>query len=835
MVGTEESADGCTFIAAHALRGCARNASREGRQLAVHGRSGGLVVRKSTENSLACLRVLDYPPHGHRIARGFSRVVSGANQERHLTNGARAELRFDGGLMNQFTKFRAPILGAHQRVVAAALALAIVFVFATVSVPAQTYSFGLLHSFSGAPDGESLLLGVDYNDGGLTPDAKGNLYGTTRRGGAHNFGTVFKMDKAGIETVLYSFCSQANCADGSSPYAALALDPQGKLYGTTPSGGAYNAGTVFRLDSSGTETVLYNFCSQAGCIDGASPSGALILGAQGKLYGTTFGGGAYGAGTIFEVSLVGDEIVLHSFCSKPICADGSSPNGAVVEDARGNLYGTTIMGGADSAGGGPGHGTVFKVDTAGNESVLYNFAGIEQGDGEYPNGGLALDAQGNLYGTTYWGGSNKAGNGNGLGTVFKIDSSGHETVLHSFGGNPDGANPLTGLARDTQGNLYGTTYNGGDAGGGTIFELTPSGNETVIYSFGSRQGGNHPSAGIVLDAQGNLYGVAYGGAHNSGAVYELWKFTGTATATTLSTSASPFSSRTCSTSTRLTSSESPSLLGGEVTFTAYVTASLFCHGIAQSCGGSVDFYDQGTYVGSGSLNVNTCAAIFTDYSLTTKLHRIKGVYSGWGSDRGSSGTITQIVDPDVTTTTLSSSLNPSTYGQAVAWTASVSTGGNEAPTGRVRFLSNGVSLGAATLNASSVATLTKSREDVNNYSLTAVYLGDPNNAGSTSPILNQVIQQANSSAALSSSPNPSTQGQSVTFTATITAPMVVPTGSVTFTAGTTVLGTVALSGSGRAKFTTSTLAVGSTSVTATYTGNSNIVGSSTSVTQTVEP
>jgi hypothetical protein len=188
-----------------------------------------------------------------------------------------------------------------------------------------------------------------------------------------------------------------------------------------------------------------------------------------------------------------------------------------------------------------------------------------------------------------------------------------------------------------------------------------------------------------------------------------------------------------------------------------------------------------------------------------------------------------------TSTALASSLNPSVYGQSVTWTATVTTSGFVAPTGTVNFEWGGglYSFGTAKLNASGVATFTSSKENADTYAMTAVYIGDTNNLGSTSAVLNQVINPTTSSASLTSSPNPSTFGESVTFTATISSPTVTPTGLVTFTAGKTVLGTAQLSG-GKAKFTTSTLAVGATTITATYNGDSNITGSSASVTETVQ-
>jgi hypothetical protein len=281
------------------------------------------------------------------------------------------------------------------------------------------------------------------------------------------------------------------------------------------------------------------------------------------------------------------------------------------------------------------------------------------------------------------------------------------------------------------------------------------------------------------------------------------------------------------TTTSLLTSGSPSLLGEPVTFSATVTS--FYGAIPNS--ELVTFSASGTVIGTGTTVGGL--ATFTTSFLTPKPHTIKATYAGDATFATSFGTVTQVVDKNATSTILASSLNPSVYGQSVTWTATVTTLGSVAPTGKVNFTWDGNSIGTTTLNAGGVATLTKSTLDADPYPLTAVYLGDASNAGSTSPILNQVVTQATSTATLTSSPNPSTEGQSVTFTAKITSPTVAATGPVTFTAGKTVLGTAQLS-NGKAEFTTSTLAVGSTTVTATYNGDSNIAASSASVTQTVQ-
>ena len=309
----------------------------------------------------------------------------------------------------------------------------------------------MLYSFTGGADGSS-------PQAGLVRDKRGNLYGTTAQGGSSancflGCGVVFKLDTWGNETVLHTF---TNTPDGALPLAALVRDKTGNLYGTTASGGTSVYGTIFKLDTTGNESVRYSF---AGAPDGAVPQAGLLRDKADNLYGTTFSGGStdagpQNAGTVFELDGSGDETVLHSFTRSP---DGAFPQAGLVMDKAGNFYGTT---------GGPGAGTVFKLDTSGNETLLYIFA--DSPDGASPQAGLVIDKAGNIYGTTTTGGSSFL-----YGTVFKLDTSNNETVLHSFTNTPDGAGPLAGLIMDKAGNLYGTTKAGGSSSHGTVFKLTP--------------------------------------------------------------------------------------------------------------------------------------------------------------------------------------------------------------------------------------------------------------------------------------------------------------------------------------------------------------------------
>jgi uncharacterized repeat protein (TIGR03803 family) len=353
---------------------------------------------------------------------------------------------------------------------------------AVASAHAQTLT--TLYTFNGLSDGGSPLVG-------LVPDAARNFYGTTFQGGTANDGTVFKLSKNGTETVLYSF---KGGADGFHPYAgALVRDKAGNLYGTTEQGGSSNEGTVFKVDMSGTESILYNF---TGNPDGAIPYGGLVRDLAGNLYGTTYFGGTSNNGSAFKIDTNNNESILHSFAGSP--SDGAYSYATLLRDALGNLYGTNYQGGAT------GNGTVFKISSTGKESVLYNFKGTP--DGQLPYAGL-VRRKGFLYGTTVQGGKR------GLGTVFKVDTKGNETILYNFTGGADGGLPLGGVIFDTAGNLYGTTYIGGAFGVGTVYRLDPTGKEMVLYNFtGGADGKNPYFVVLVRDQARNLYGTTSAGA-----------------------------------------------------------------------------------------------------------------------------------------------------------------------------------------------------------------------------------------------------------------------------------------------------------------------------------
>lgn len=348
-------------------------------------------------------------------------------------------------------------------------------------------------------------FGISPNDGAapyaqLIMDKNGNLYGTTSGGGAYASGTVFRLSSAGHETLLYTFRDQP---DGQYPYASLMLDA-GNLYGTTNAGGAYNFGAVYRIASDKKESVLYSFGAQAG--DGQNSYSNLVRDQSGNFYGTNVFGGPTGNGAVFKLTPTGTETVLYGFGNQP---DGNQPWSGLIIDKEANLYGVT------SAGGSYGGGNAYKVTSTGTETEIYGF-GLAEGDGYAPFCNL-IDYKGNLYGTTADGGAY------GGGMVFKLTPAGKETILYSFGSHiPDGAHPYAGLVADDMGNLYGTTTAGGTNNLGTVFELTPSGEETVLYSFAGTPDGSYPYAGLILDKAGNLYGTTTaGGAAGAGTVYKL--------------------------------------------------------------------------------------------------------------------------------------------------------------------------------------------------------------------------------------------------------------------------------------------------------------------------
>jgi len=376
---------------------------------------------------------------------------------------------------------------------------------------AHAQTFTSLYSFTGTPDGaepfQSNLLLV-----------KNTLVGTTGIGGTFNAGTVFQLASTKKETVLYSFTGGA---DGNQPNSGVIQDSKGNLYGTTFWGGNTNCvlnsnypagcGTVYKLDSAGHFSVVYTF--QAGS-DGAWPQG-LVIDAAGNLYGVTYYGGDLncplfpggGCGVVFKISSTGAFSVLYAFQGG---TDGAVPEGFLTLHGS-SVYGATQEGGLTTDCGGFGCGVVFAVPTStGAEKALYAFTGGTDGGG--PMSQFVFDGPGNLYGTTYSGGDLACSNNgsSGCGVIFKLTPSGKETVIYPFKGSPDAANPSWGLTLDTSGNGYGTSLYGGASNLGSVFEISSTGHEKVLHSF-SGADGSYPQSGLVRVGTAFYSNTVFGG------------------------------------------------------------------------------------------------------------------------------------------------------------------------------------------------------------------------------------------------------------------------------------------------------------------------------------
>lgn len=362
-------------------------------------------------------------------------------------------------------------------------------------------TYRVIHVFQDKPDGALPYAGV-------IRDAAGNLYGTTFSGGSspQDIGVVFKIDTSGNETILYNFSGP----DGADPAAPLFEDSNGNFYGTTYYGGLNSQGTLFELDSNLHETVLHNFQC---CVstDGYQPNSGLVRDSGGDLFGTTFGGGSGCCGMAYKLDTLGNLTILHNFN----WLDGSLPHG-VFQDSAGTMYGATSDGGSHDCR--PGCGAIYKLLPSGTETGLYTFGNLG-GGGRHPMGMLVRDAAGDLYGTTFRGGGSKDD-----GVVYKLGPYHHETVLHRFNG-ADGAHPKAGVLLDPAGNLFGTTSSGGSFGHGVVFELDAGGTYTVLHNFNGTDG-SLPEAELIEDTAGNIYGTTLEGGNNGcnrgcGVVFEL--------------------------------------------------------------------------------------------------------------------------------------------------------------------------------------------------------------------------------------------------------------------------------------------------------------------------
>jgi uncharacterized repeat protein (TIGR03803 family) len=381
--------------------------------------------------------------------------------------------------------------------------------FCAAVLDSRAQSFTTLLTFAGDN-------GANPKSVTLVQASDGNLYGTTSSGGSTancsaGCGTIFKIGLDGKITTLHNFCEQPDCTEGTGPQAGLIQAKDGNFYGTTVGGGAHNGnGTIFKMTPTGEVTTTYSFCAMQNCADGYYPYAALVQGADGDLYGTTSGGGTKDSGTVFKITPAGELTTLYSFCTKPDCTDGSNPIAELTQGADGSLYGMTSQ-------GGKGSGTIYKITSSGALTTIYTFCSkVQCADGGNPKGGLIQAADGSFYGTTFSGGSGNAG------TFFEFTAQGALTTIFSFcTGCAIGGSPYSTLVQGTDGNFYGTAYYGGATGQGTAYKVTPppkvippskvkpTWKVTAIHSFDGSDA--YPIAALMQATDGNFYGTTFNG------------------------------------------------------------------------------------------------------------------------------------------------------------------------------------------------------------------------------------------------------------------------------------------------------------------------------------
>jgi len=470
-----------------------------------------------------------------------------------------------------------------------------------VAHPALAQTESVLNSFSGTPDGANPTSRLTFQNG--------NLYGTTKTGGAYGNGSVFQLSPNSngkwTETLIYSFCPAApSCTDGENPYYSYVIfDNAGNMYGTAYAGGSSGNGVVFELSPSGntwTETVLYSFANSP---DGANPINGLIMDSAGNLYGTTYAGGAAGGnGTVFEMSQTGGV-----WSEQPLYAINSNGSGLIM-DSGGNIYGTTFSSAYELISNGKGGfnlATLFSFNPANAKT-----------EGSNPMGTLAFDSAGNLWGTTVAGGTNN------FGVLYKLSKGSKgwtQSVLGSFSAHT-GESPYAGVVFDKAGNMYGTTSYAGFYGGGTVYELTKSGktySPRIVFPFNGEDGGE-PLAGLIVDSNGYLYGTTViGGTSGNGTVFEV----------------NPHPSLS---TTVLTSSPNPSTFGQTVTFTATVT----------STGGTPADGDVVVFEPIGQATTVHGVATYNYSALNVGTTKVTAVFQGdLNFVKSKSNTISQVVNP----------------------------------------------------------------------------------------------------------------------------------------------------------------------------------------------
>jgi uncharacterized repeat protein (TIGR03803 family) len=425
---------------------------------------------------------------------------------------------------------------------------------ATVTI--GPYVVSGLYSFTGLADGAGL-------SGPLLQASNGAYFGTAQIGGTNGFGTVFTTDSAGHVTPVHQFSN----ADGANPIGAMIQASDLNLYGTTAYGGTSNHGVVFRMNLAGSFSTLYSF---SGSNDGSEPTGGVIQAADGSFYGTTYAGGTSNAGTVFRIGSTGTLTTIYTFSGG---ADGKGPEGSLVDGGDGFIYGTTEVGGNLTCQVWPiaGCGTVFKIDSSGHLTTLHSFSG--GADGANPAEGLIVARDGYLYGTTLFGGDSscQVSSYTGCGTIFKISAAGSLQTLHAFSGAADGGVPFSSLLQASDGDFYGTTTAGGNQsclviaageqfstyiGCGTVFKMDTAGHVSALYSFnGTPGGGSNPFSALIQGSDGYFYGsTRWGGS----AVCSYTNDGGCGTIFRLAGPAGPLTALRGNTATRVLRALSPS-------------------------------------------------------------------------------------------------------------------------------------------------------------------------------------------------------------------------------------------------------------------------------------
>jgi uncharacterized repeat protein (TIGR03803 family) len=680
--------------------------------------------------------------------------------------------------------------------------------FVPAIAQAQSATYSVVSNFTDGSEG-------GYPVVTLMQGSTGNFYGVTSIGGTNGAGVIFQMTQGGALSGFYNPPS-----GGALPEANLIEAGDGNFYGVASSGGD-GYGSVFKLTPAGALSTVHTF---ANTTDGSYPSGPLVQGSDGNLYGVTSQGGNLndcedttfpnGCGTVFKVTLPsGTFSTLYTFTGS--VSDGGYPGGGLIQGADGNFYGTNGV-------------SVYQVTTAGKVTIIAT--SNETTDGVNLLGPLAQSPNGSFYGST-------ENNGTGCGTLFKASASGGFTLLHSFNNAADGCIPLSGVYQGTDGNFYGTTSEAGNDGCaegfgcGTIYQVTPSGTFTVLYTFGTQSDGILGGPGLTAGNDGRLYGTAGNGGNSANCN------DGCGTVFALSVSPKLTSPVVLSPASSSVNAGTPYTLSWTAN-NAYSVTSQQCYAFGSTNGGAGAWTGKQTGTYSSSTHNYTGSASLTPTTAGTYTLALTcgGTVSGFATVKVTGNAL------PASTTKLSVSPTSLSVGQPATLKATV-TGSGSTPTGSVTFAADGATLATVNL-ASGVASLTASSNGLPpaTYPVIATYSGSSSYSGSASSATNVTLSKAPTSTALSVTPTSVTPPATVTLKATVkrtaSGATGTPTGSVTFYAdGSVALATVNLNSSGVASLTASSngYPAANYTITAKYSGDTyDTTSTSSGVTVTVK-